>query len=85
MYGIQAIDKANKILSDMTVCTLGFHKSYVLQFSERTIQELYVESVVSMKTIFSHLNLKLEDAFLPYSKANVFIKTEYGLTYSITD
>lgn len=60
-------------------------KSYVLQFSERTIQELYVESVVSMKAIFSHLNLKLEDAFLPYSKANVFIKTEYGLTYSIID
>ena len=85
MYGIQAIDKANEILSDMTVCTLGFHKSYVLQFSERTIQELYVESVVSMKAIFSHLNLKLEDAFLPYSKANVFIKTEYGLTYSIID
>ena len=85
MYGIQAIDKANEILLDMTVCTLGFHKSYVLQFGERTIHELYVESVVSMKAIFSHLNLKLEDGFLPYSKANVFIKTEYGLTYSIID
>ena len=85
MYDIQAIDKANEILSDMTVCTLDFHKSYVLQFGERTIHELYVESVVFMKAIFSHLNLKLEDGFLPYSKANVFIKTEYGLTYSIID
>ena len=39
MYGIQAIDKANEILSEMTVCTLGFHKSYVLQFGERTIHD----------------------------------------------
>ena len=36
-----------------------------------------------MEAMFSCLNLKLEDGFLPHSMSEVFIKTGYGLTYII--
>ena len=43
--GTQAIDKANELLSDTTVCTHGFYNciiAYMLQIAERTIRKIYV-------------------------------------------
>ena len=36
--------------------------------------------VVFLKAIFSYLNLKPDDEFLPYNMAELFNKTEHGLT-----
>ena len=76
--GIQAVDKVNELLSNMSVCTNGLHNgiiAYVLQIGERTIHRIYVPWMVSMEAIFSHINLKPDYGFLPCSKAEVFIKT----------
>ena len=86
--GTQAIDKANELLSDTTVCTHGFYNciiAYMLQIAERTIRKIYVAWVLSMEAIFSHLSLRSDDWVLRYSKAEIFIKTGHGLTDAITE
>ena len=86
---IKSIDKANELLLVMTVCRHGVRSGvmvYVLQTAESTIHIIFITWVVLMETIFSRVNLKSDDGFLPYSMPEVFIKTdEHGFTYTITD
>ena len=68
--GIQTNDKPSKVSSVMTVCRHDFHNSvmsYMLKLGESTICSIFVAWVVFVKVIFSCLNLKLVDGFLPYS------------------
>ena len=80
---IQTTVKANELSSVMTVCNHGFHNgamTYMLQAGVSTIHRMFVMWVAFMGAIFSCLNLKLDDGFLPYSMPDVFNKTDYGLT-----
>ena len=77
--GIQNTGKPNKVLSVMTVCRHGFHNgimTYMLQFGQCG----FVAWVVFVKAIFSCLNLKPDDGFLPYNMPELFNKTGHGLT-----
>ena len=81
--GIQNTGKPNKLLSVMTVCRHGFHNgilAYMLQFGESAIHRIFVAWVVFVKAIFSCLNLKPDDGFLPYNMSDVFNKTGHDLT-----
>ena len=52
----------------MTVCRHGFHNgimAYMLQFGESAIHRIFVAWVVFVKAIFSCLNLKPDEGFLP--------------------
>ena len=44
------------------------------------INRIFVAWVVFVKAIFSCLNLKPEDGFLPYNMPDVFNKTGHGFT-----
>ena len=81
--GIQTTVKANELSFVMTVCINGFHNvmTCMLQIGESTILRIFVPWVVSMEAIFSWLNLKQDDGFLPYSMPVVFNKTVHGLRY----
>ena len=54
--------------------------AYMLQFGESTIHRVLVARIVFVAAIFSCLNLKPDDRFLPYSIPEVFVKTGHGLT-----
>ena len=51
----------------------------MLQFSESAIHRIFVAWVVFVKAIFSYLNLKPDDGFLPYNMPELFDKTGHGL------
>ena len=55
----------------------------ILKIGESTIHGIFLAWVVFMEAIFSCLNLKPEDIFLPYSMPEVFNKTGHGLTVII--
>ena len=46
----------------------------------KVLHRIFVTWVVLVKAIFSRLNLKLDDGFLPYNILELFNKTGYGLT-----
>ena len=52
--------------------------AYMLQFG--AIHRIFVAWVVFAKAIFSCLNLKPDDGFLPYNMPELFNKTGHGLT-----
>ena len=54
--------------------------AYMLPFGESAIHRIFVAWVVFVKAIFSWLNLKHHDGFLPYNVPQVFNKTGHGLT-----
>ena len=61
----------------------GFHNdvmTYMLQIVESTIHRIFVAWVVFKEAIFSCLNLKPDDRFLPCSMPEVFYKTGHGFT-----
>ena len=61
----------------MNVCRQGFQSA---------IHRIFVVFVVLVKTIFSCINLKPDDGFLPYNMPHVFNKTGHGLTgHKLTD
>ena len=65
----------------MAVCRHGFHNgvmAYMLQFG--AIHRIFVAWVVFAKAIFSCLNLKPDDGFLPCNMSELFSKTGHGLT-----
>ena len=67
----------------MNVCRHGFQNgimAYMLQFGWSAIHRIFVAWVVFVKVIFSCLNLKPDDRFLPYNMPDVFTKTGHGLT-----
>ena len=67
----------------MTVCRHGFHNgvmAYMLQFDQSAIPRIFVTWVVFVKAIFSCLNPKPDDGFLPYNMPELFDKTRHGLT-----
>ena len=79
---IQTTVKSNKLSSVMPVYIHGFHNDVMkcmLKIDENTIHRNFVTSVVFMEAIFSYLNLKRDDRFLPYSMPEVFDKTGHGL------
>ena len=54
--------------------------AYVSQFGWSAIHRNFVAWVVFVKAIFSCLNLKPDDGFLPYNMPELFNKTGHGLT-----
>ena len=82
--GIQATVKENELSSVVTVYVSGF-RNYVMtcMLQIGAIHRVLVAWVVSMEAIFSCLNLKHDDEFLPYGMPEVFYKTGYGLTDTI--
>ena len=67
----------------MTVSVHGFHNDAMtgmLQSGESVIYRLFLAWVIFMGAIFSILNLKPDDEFLPYSMPEVFNKTGHCLT-----
>ena len=62
---------------DMASMSVSWHKCYNLV--NVLFTEIFMTWVVFMKQIFSCLNLKPDDGFLPYSMPEVFNKTGYGL------
>ena len=81
--GIQKNGKLNKLLPVMTICRHGLHNgvmAYMLQFGQSAIHRIFVTWVVFVKAIFSCLNLKPDDGFLPYNMPELFNKTGHGLT-----
>ena len=61
----------------MTVCRNGFHNgvmTYMLQIGECTIHRIFMTLVVFVETIFSCINLKHDDGFLPCYMPEVFNK-----------
>ena len=67
----------------MTLFRHGFRNgvtAYILQSGYSAIHRIFVAWVVFVKAIFSCLNLKPDDGFLPYNMAKVFNKTGHGLT-----
>ena len=81
--GIQNTGKLNKLLSAMNLCRHGFQNgvmSFMLQFGQSAIHRIFLAWVVFVKAIFSCLNLKADDGFLPYNMPDVFNKTGHGLT-----
>ena len=56
---------------------------HMLQFGESTIHRRFVAWVVFMKLMFSCVNRKPDDGFLPYRRLEVFNKIRHGLTYII--
>ena len=80
---IQTTVKPNELSSVINVHRYGFQNgvmAYMLQFGKSTILRIFVVWVVFMKAIFSCLNLKDDDGFLPYSMREVFNETGHGLT-----
>ena len=72
----------------MAVCRHGFHNgvmAYILQFRYSAIHGIFVAWVVFAKAIFSCLNLKPDDGFLPYSMPKLFNKTGHGLTDTVAN
>ena len=70
------------------MCIHGFHNDVVtciLQIGESTIRRIFVTWVVFMEAIFSCLNLKPDDGFLPYRMSEVFGKTAHVPTDTIID
>ena len=67
----------------MTACIHGFNNgimTYMLQFGWSTSHIIFVTGVVFVKAIFSCLNLKPDDGFLPCNMSELFSKTGHGLT-----
>ena len=58
----------------MTVCRHGFHDGVMAYI----LYTIWLKCVV--KAIFSCLNLKADDGFLPYNMPKVFNETGHGLT-----
>ena len=54
--------------------------AYMLQFGSSAIHRIFVAWVVFVKAIFSCLNLKPDDGFLPYNMPELFNKIGHGLT-----
>ena len=80
--GIQTTDKPNKLLSVMTVCKCGFHNgvmAYMLQFGYSAVHRTFQARVVFVKAIFSCLNLRPDDGFLPYNLLRFLIKLDMAL------
>ena len=68
--GIQAINKANKLLSVMTVCRCGFYNGLManmLQIGKSTMHRIFAPYVFLMQAILSRTNLKPDMGFLPCS------------------
>lgn len=57
----------------------------MLQNCESIIRRIFVTWVVFLEAIFSCLNFKLDDEFLPYSMPKIFIKTGHELGTSLTE
>ena len=81
--GIQNTGKLNKLLSVVNLCRHGFQNgvmSFMLQFDQSALHRIFVAWVLFVKAIFSCLNLKPDDRFLPYNMPDIFNKTGHGLT-----
>ena len=76
---IQNNGKPIKLLSLMTVCRHDFHDGVMLKVHV-TIWLKCVAKAIFVKAIFSCLNLKSDDRFLPYNIPKVFNNTGYVLT-----
>ena len=67
----------------MTLFRHGFRNgatACILQSGYSAIHRIFVAWVVFVKAIFSCLNLKPDDGFLPYNMPELFNKTGHGLT-----
>ena len=53
--------------------------AYMLQFGSSAIHRIFVAWVVFVKAIFSSLNLKADDVFLPYNMPERFDKLDMAL------
>lgn len=68
--GIQAISKANELLSGMTVCRCGLYNDLManmLQIGKSTMHRFFAPYVFLMQAILSRTNLKPDIGFLPCS------------------
>ena len=54
--------------------------AYMLQLVKVLSTEIFLAWVVFVKAIFSCLNLKPDDGFLPYNMPELFNKTGHGVT-----
>ena len=67
----------------MTVCRHAFHNgviAYTFQFGESAIHRIFMARIIFVKAIFSCLNLKPDNEFLPYNMPEFSDKTGHGLT-----
>ena len=80
---MRSLDKPTELFAVITICRHSLHQgvmTFMLKVGESTMQLISVGWIVSLETIFTHVNLKPEAGFLLRKMPDIFVKTGHGLT-----